>query len=149
MVTVATPPAAKVVLRSMPDEVTLTGEQYAELLGRLTAVEELFSTFDGNCRDGALATWAGQTLTLFDEEVIGYVGETDEAWDRDPIKVETEARGSQIASELLAKMSGLPTFCMDGILPFEFNPRETYQLLETESMRLAGASKKIREGGSL
>jgi|SRR5579884_1448594 len=140
---------ARLKLREIPKTVTLTGEQYIDLLAHLEAFDEVFASLAGYAPSPAGRALIDEALRKFDEGVLGPVGERDEQYERDPVKVEARARGAEYAAAILEGMADAHDLGLEQVLPEYYAPRATRSVLTRETRRLVHMAAGIREQGRL
>lgn len=126
-------------LRTMPESVTLTREQYIELLATLEAVKDVFVVLNGRVESPANEVITGALCDL--DALAGEIGEEDEACNRDPIWLASGARGHELSSKILQAMAEAPGHGLMGLAPanewasyLAFSSKDTLRFCKREAL---------------
>lgn len=136
-------------LRRIPESVSLTREQYLDLLGALHGLDEVFTEFTGGCSPAPAASAAIDDAYRTLDRLSGDIGPDDEQMDQDPVLVEVYARGHDYAAKVFREMRGAEGFGLEGVLPELYAPSELRNTLLRWQLKHTDMAKGIREQGRI
>lgn len=151
-------PSTTLEKRTVPETVTIPGELALNILGHLEGIADVFAVMNGwddwKC-DGSHDARLLELMSQLDEAAFGPIpGDhegSDEPWHTDPITVEREARGNEVAAEMLETMLADEGehLGLRRMVAFAFEPIEERKRLRNFVHKQRENARAMREAGSI